>query len=112
MIATFIKNHKEDIIILGVLYSGMAFLSIFIFILHYNPDPMLLLCAFALMLLWIYLVISYQREMEEKYEKKKNKNGKKKSQAYKDFLQDVKEFNEGNFKPSKRGLITVKLGGL
>lgn len=41
----------------------------------------------------------------------KNKKGKK-SQAYIDFLQDVKEFNEGNFKPSKRGLITVKLGGL
>jgi len=36
----------------------------------------------------------------------------KKSQAYIAFLQDVKEFNEGNFKPSKRGLITVKLGGL
>lgn len=41
----------------------------------------------------------------------KNKKDKK-SQAYKDFLQDVKEFDEGNFKPSKRGLITVKLGGL
>ena len=41
----------------------------------------------------------------------KNKKSKK-SQAYIDFLQDVKEFNEGNFKPSKRGLITIKLGGL
>ena len=41
----------------------------------------------------------------------KNKKSKK-SQAYIDFLQDVKEFNEGNFTPSKRGLITVKLGGL
>ena len=41
----------------------------------------------------------------------KNKKGKK-SQAYIDFIQDVKEFNEGNFKPSKRGLITIKLGGL
>ena len=41
----------------------------------------------------------------------KNKKGNK-SQAYIDFLRDVKEFDEGNFKPSKRGLITVKLGGL
>lgn len=41
----------------------------------------------------------------------KNKKGKK-SQAYIDFLQDVKEFDEGNFTPSKRGLIAVKLGGL
>lgn len=41
----------------------------------------------------------------------KNKKSEK-SQAYIDFLQDVKEFDEGNFAPSKRGLITVKLGGL
>lgn len=58
---------KKDIIILGVLFSGLIFLSIFIFILHYNPDPILLLCTFALFLWWIYLVVSYQREIEEKY---------------------------------------------
>lgn len=71
------QNHKEDIIILSVLFSGMAFLSIFYFTLYYHPDPILLLCEFTLMLQWIYLIISYQREMEENM--KKNKIVKKKS---------------------------------
>ena len=34
------------------------------------------------------------------------------SKAYNDFIKDVEEFNVGNFKPSKRGLVTVNLGGL
>lgn len=50
-------------------------------------------------------------DIAKKHKIHKNKKDKK-SQAYIDFLQDVKEFDEGNFTPSKRGLITVKLGGL
>ena len=42
----------------------------------------------------------------------KSKDSNSYSNAYKDFIKDVKEFNIGNFKPSKRGLVTVNLGGL
>ena len=66
MIKSFIKNHEEDISILIVLFSGLTFLSIFMLILNYNPDPILILCTFSLLLLWIYLVVSYQRLEEQK----------------------------------------------
>ena len=42
----------------------------------------------------------------------KNKVFNSYSNAYKDFIKDIEEFNAGNFKPSKRGLVTVNVGGL